>query len=794
MSAVLDSRPGGQAKEADVTSKLAFSKKLQAVTNRIHSTTNIDEIMLDVTRDICQLFDADRLTIYTLSEDGSAIVSKVKSGLNSFKDIKLPLSESSIAGCAALNRRFMSIKDVYDDAELKTFSPNLTFLKAVDQRTGYRTKQMMVAPVVGGDGGGELLGVIQVINHLPGTPFAQLAEEGLVELAKTLAIAFRVRQQIPGQIKSKFEYLIVDNVISEAELELATRAARKKNKNVEDILIDEFQVKPAALGGALGKYFGVPYEPYKPDRIKPLDLLKNLKRDYVESANWIPIEDTKEGLIVMTTDPEHVKSSRVVDNIFPKQKPVYRICTARDFQQTVTQFFGGGADGQVATEDIGDLLSSLDDDAEPGEIGNDDASAAADNELVKLVNKIIIDAYNQGASDIHIEPMPGKSKTGIRFRKDGTLAPYIEVPASYRNALVARLKIMCDLDISEKRKPQDGKIKFKKYGPLDIELRVATIPTTGGVEDVVMRILAAGEPIPLDKLGLTTANKNNLVAAVSKPYGLFFVCGPTGSGKTTTLHSVLGSLNTPDTKIWTAEDPVEITQKGLRQVQVNKKVIDFAVVMKAFLRADPDIIMVGEMRDAETTHIGIEASLTGHMVFATLHTNSAPEAIIRLLDMGMDPFNFADALVGILAQRLAKRLCGKCKEPYTPDQEELKSFMHEFTHDLRQSERWKKDSAGEAKKLYDYWLKEYGKDGKLTFYRAKGCDTCGGGGYKGRVGLHELLVASDPVKKLIQEKARVAEIFVKAVEDGMSTLKMDGMEKVMMGLTDMKQVRAVCIK
>ncbi len=795
MSAVLDTRAGAQPREADVTSKLAFSKKLQAVTNRIHSTTNIDEIMLDVTRDICQLFDADRLTIYTLSEDGSAIVSKVKSGLNSFKDIKLPLSESSIAGCSALNRRFMNIKDVYDDAELKTFSPNLTFLKAVDQRTGYRTKQMMVAPILGGEGGGDLLGVIQVINHLPGTPFAPLAEEGLVELTKTLAIAFRVRQQIPGQIKSKFEYLIIDNVISEAELELATRAARKKNKNVEDILIDEFQVKPQALGAALGKYFGVPYEPFKPDRIKPIDLLKNLKRDYVESANWLPIEDTKEGLIVMTTDPEHVKSSRVVDNIFPKQKPVYRICTARDFQQTVAQFFGGGGvDGQVDSGNIDDILGSLDDDAEPGEIGSDDASAAADNELVKLVNKIIIDAYNQGASDIHIEPMPGKSKTGIRFRRDGSLAPYIEVPASYRNALVARLKIMCDLDISEKRKPQDGKIKFKKYGPLDIELRVATIPTTGGVEDVVMRILAAGEPIPLDKLGLTTNNKNNLVAAVAKPYGLFFVCGPTGSGKTTTLHSVLGSLNNPDTKIWTAEDPVEITQKGLRQVQVNKKVIDFPAVMKAFLRADPDIIMVGEMRDAETTHIGIEASLTGHMVFATLHTNSAPEAIIRLLDMGMDPFNFADALVGILAQRLAKRLCGKCKEPYTPDQEEIKQFMQEFTTDLRQSERWKKDPGGEAKKLYDYWLKEYGKDGKLTFYRAKGCDTCGGSGYKGRVGLHELLVASDPVKKLIQEKARVAEIFVKAVEDGMSTLKMDGMEKVMMGLTDMKQVRAVCIK
>ena len=790
MSAVLEPKTGGAANVADMSSKLAFSKKLQAVMNRIHSTANIDEIMLDVTRDICQLFDADRLTIYILSEDDQSIVSKVKSGLNSFKDIKLPISENSIAGCCALNKRFMNIKDVYDDAELKSYSPNLAFLKAVDQRTGYRTKQMMVASILGGDSGNDLLGVIQVINHLQGIPFPQLAEEGMNELAKTLAIAFRVRQQIPGQVKSKFDHLVVDNVISEGELELATRTARRKNKNVEDILIDEFQVKASAIGAALAKFFGVEYEPFKSDRIKPIDLLRNLKKDYAETSNWLPIEDSKAGLLVMTTDPEHVKSSRIVENIFPKLKPVYKVCTGRDFTMTLNQFFG--EDG-MTSEDIGDLLSTMDDEGEAGEIGSDEVSAAADNELVKLVNKIIVDAYNQGASDIHIEPMPGKGKTGVRFRKDGTLANYIEVPASYRSALTARLKIMCDLDISEKRKPQDGKIKFKKYGPLDIELRVATIPTAGGVEDVVMRILAAGEPIPLDKLGLTSKNKDNLVKAVSKPYGLFFVCGPTGSGKTTTLHSVLGSLNTPDTKIWTAEDPVEITQKGLRQVQVNRKVIDFPTVMKAFLRADPDIIMVGEMRDAETTHIGIEASLTGHLVFATLHTNSAPEAITRLLDMGMDPFNFADALIGILAQRLAKRLC-KCKEAYTPDAEELKQFMNEYTNDLRQTEPWKKDPQGEAKKLYDYWLKEYGKDGKLTFFRAKGCDTCGGTGYKGRVGLHELMVASEAVKKQVQEKARVADIFVKSVEEGMTTLKMDGMEKVMMGVTDMKQVRAVAIK
>ena len=360
--------------------------------------------------------------------------------------------------------------------------------------------------------------------------------------------------------------------------------------------------------------------------------------------------------------------------------------------------------------------------------------------------------------------------------------------------MVTRLKIMCDLDISERRKPQDGKIKFKKYGPLDIELRVATIPSAGGVEDVVMRILAGGEPIPMDKLGLTPHNKERIESTITKPYGLFYVCGPTGSGKTTTLHSILKYLNKPDTKIWTVEDPVEITQKGLRQVQVNKKAgIDFALIMRAFLRADPDIIMVGESRDKETVSMGVEASLTGHLVFSTLHTNSAPESIIRLLDMGMDPFNFADALIGILAQRLAKKLCD-CKESYAPEGSELKRFLAEYTEELRHSKSWKADYEGETQKLLDHWVESYGSDGQLKFYRSKGCTKCGNTGYKGRIGLHELLIADDGIKKLIQERARVAEIFSAAVETGMRTLKMDGMEKIMLGMTDLKMVRQVCIK
>jgi len=792
MSTVFDAKPQASQNLADISSKLEYQKQLQSVTNRIHATNNIDEIMLELGQDICSLLGADRLTVYALSDDRASIVSKVKTGLTSFKDLKLPINEQSIAGFVAQTRGMINIRDVYDENELRGLSPQLRFLKEVDKRTGYRTKQMLVAPIVDA-ATTELVGVLQAINTKHGQPFPPLAEEGMANLCETLAIAFKQRQKPQTLVRGRYDALVANAVLSAEEMELALRSARRKGLDIEAVLLDEFQVKPQAIGQALSAFFGVPYEPLKMDRIKPLDLLKNLKRDFLESSLWAPVEDTKDGLIVITKDPERVRASRVVSNIFPKHRIVYRVTTAREFAATLDQFFGGEL---VDNSSIGDLLSDMGDATEEEAGGNDDVSLAADNELVKLVNKVIIDAYNQGASDIHIEPYTGKGKTEIRLRKDGSLVPYISVPASYRNAIAARLKIMCDLDISEKRKPQDGKIKFRKFGPLDIELRVATIPSAGGVEDIVMRILAAGEPIPIDKLGLSGRNLKNLKDTVSKPYGLFFVCGPTGSGKTTTLHSVMGYLNTPDTKIWTAEDPVEITQKGLRQVQMNPKAgLTFATAMRAFLRADPDIIMVGEMRDEETTSIGIEASLTGHLVFATLHTNSAPESIIRLLDMGMDPFNFSDALLGVLAQRLAKRLCAKCKQPRVAGQDEVKLLLEEYCQELKNTDTWKRDAKAAYETIYREWAKTFADEkGQFTLYAPVGCEACSGTGYKGRVGLHELLLGTDQIKKLIQEHSRVAEILAAALNEGMRTLKQDGVEKVLQGTTDMHQVRAVCIK
>ncbi|MFP4088157.1 MAG: GspE/PulE family protein [Desulfobacteraceae bacterium] len=442
----------------------------------------------------------------------------------------------------------------------------------------------------------------------------------------------------------------------------------------------------------------------------------------------------------------------------------------------ISLFFDlSGKEMFIGSGSIEDILGQLNAPEEEGEEEERGRMSENDSAVVQLINKMIVDAYSRNASDIHIEPRQGKASAVVRFRIDGACQAYQAIPHTYKRAVVSRIKIMSDLDISERRLPQDGKIKFSKFAPLDIELRVATIPTTGQNEDVVMRILSANKPMPLKAMDMSQRDYDALINMITLPYGIVLVVGPTGSGKTTTLHAALHYINTPEKKIWTAEDPVEITQEGLRQVQVYPKIgFDFAKAMRSFVRADPDVIMVGEMRDRETMTTGIEASLTGHLVFSTLHTNSAPETITRLLDMGMDPFNFADALLGVLAQRLARTLCPQCKERYHPSREEYDTLARTYG------------------KGFEQLGIEYGDD--FYLYRPRGCPECNKTGYAGRTALHELLVGTDRIKQLIQSRARIKDILNQAVADGMTTLMQDGIRKVCQGVTDFAQVRSVCIR
>jgi type II secretory ATPase GspE/PulE/Tfp pilus assembly ATPase PilB-like protein len=443
-------------------------------------------------------------------------------------------------------------------------------------------------------------------------------------------------------------------------------------------------------------------------------------------------------------------------------------------------------DGDDANKLLATLEQAQAQDVAAGD--DDDASIEqSDNSLVRLINSMIMEAQAQRVSDIHIECQPGREKVKIRFRKDGQMRPYMELPHTYRNALLARLKIMCELDISERRKPQDGKINFGKFVQgQKLELRVATIPTYAGLEDAVLRLLASAKPIPLDNLNLSPENLRLIKEAMQKPYGMILCVGPTGSGKTTTLHSALGYINVPERKIWTAEDPIEITQPGLRQVQVNPKIDwTFAKALRAFLRADPDVIMVGEIRDKETAQIAIESSLTGHLVLSTLHTNSAAETVTRLVDMGMDPFNFADSLLAVLAQRLVRRLCTSCREPREAAAEEVQELLLDYMHAFHEAPK-----APEADDVLKDWMERFGNDSKLTLYRSVGCNHCDNTGYRGRAGIHELLTVTRSMRGHIQTGTRSDELQRAALGDGMRTLRQDGIEKVLAGITSIEEVRA----
>jgi type II secretory ATPase GspE/PulE/Tfp pilus assembly ATPase PilB-like protein len=501
--------------------------------------------------------------------------------------------------------------------------------------------------------------------------------------------------------------------------------------------------------------------------------LAKLKIPFLRNNHWVPLRKEDDKILIAIDNPNDLQRVGEIRSLFQGKALQFCVTLRKDIQDFISLF----SQDSKETAGIDSILQQLKEE----EIEIEEAESGVgeeDSAVVQLVNKIILDACARGASDIHIEPYPGKENTEVRIRVDGACSIYQTIPFSYRNAIVSRIKIMADLDIAERRKPQDGKIKFKKYGGKDIELRVATVPTAGGLEDVVLRVLAAGDPIPLDKIGFARSNFDRFVDCITQPYGIIFVCGPTGSGKTTTLHSALSYINKTDTKIWTAEDPVEITQRGLRQVQVKPKIgFDFAAAMRSFLRADPDVIMVGEMRDKETTAIGIEASLTGHLVLSTLHTNSAPESITRLLDMGMDPFNFADAVLCILAQRLVRTLCRDCKQAGHPSREQFDELVREY-------------GDGDA---FPAGLGLAYTDA-LTLNHAVGCKFCNNTGYAGRMGIHELLIGTDPMKKLIQTKAPMERIRDQAIQDGMSTLKQDGIEKIFAGDCDLLQVRKVCIK
>ena len=581
---------------------------------------------------------------------------------------------------------------------------------------------------------------------------------------------------------SKYDYLLRKKLVTTDQLQQAFALAKKLNKSVEFVLIENNKISKQEIGKSFSLFYDTKFRDYDASFTVPVELLTNLKKAFLLNEYWVPMSWDKEGVEVLVDDPRDLNKTDNIKTLMKTNRINFTVAIREDIEQYIRHFFdkdhASAGDVKAVTQSVDDFNLIPDVAFEEEEEERDleeEAYDEASGKIVKLVDQVIIAAYRNNASDIHIEPSSITKSTTIRLRLDGVCQEYMKVPNSMVRGIISRVKIMSNLDIAERRMPQDGKIKFRRKGVPTFELRVATLPTQGGYEDVVMRILASAGAMQMDEMGMTERNTKVMKRIVAKPYGLILAVGPTGSGKTTSLHAILSYINKPGIKIWTAEDPIEITQAGLRQVEVKPKIgLDFARVMRAFLRADPDVIMIGEMRDEETASIGIEASLTGHLVFSTLHTNSAPETVTRLLDMGLNPLNFSDAFLGVLAQRLTRRLCKECREEYPLTKDEFEMIYVDY-----------------GEKFWDKTGIKYDPD--MTLFKPVGCEACSKSGYRGRMGIHELMEGTPRIKLMIKKQANTELLFGQAMKEGMETLRQDGIKKVFKGLTDMAEVRRVCI-
>ncbi|MFA6286272.1 MAG: ATPase, T2SS/T4P/T4SS family [Opitutaceae bacterium] len=596
-------------------------------------------------------------------------------------------------------------------------------MMSMAQTTGFEVRSMLTVPLKTN----VVIGAIQLLNKEPAAETdCQFSDQDLALLQEVAEYSSSLLQrmqdpkhQLNADDTAKFIARLTDHP-------LVTKA--------EEITIEDNLVE--AIGDAIIRREGIfPHKRLSPNSVAVLmtNPLDYAKREAFQQATELIIEEI------------HVASATLIESL-----------TKKHFK---TDSKTGTGEGDIDISKVADVITNAYTADGAGEISAAELESEDSAPIIQLTNRIIEDAYICGASDIHIEPQ--EKELIVRYRIDGLCQEKLRLPRQVANGLVTRLKIMCNLDIAERRLPQDGRIVFKKYTKknIDIDLRVATGPMNHG-EKVVMRILdKTKSTLPLPALGFSEENLAKYRECIRQPYGMILHCGPTGSGKSMTLYSALGEVNTPDVNIQTAEDPIEYTLAGINQMQMSRAIgLTFARALRCYLRMDPDIILVGEIRDEETAQIAVEAALTGHLLVSTLHTNDAPSTIARIGEMGVEPFNISASLVCVCAQRLLRRVCKNCKQPYEP--------------------------AGREKDIME---KALGWSGQIFKANPQGCPMCNGTGYKGRVGIHELMINNEELTEGINKEVEVAVLKRIAMKNGMKTLHQDSMLKVKMGLTTVEE-------
>ncbi len=595
------------------------------------------------------------------------------------------------------------------------------FMASMAKTTGFEVRSMLTVPLKANT----VIGAIQVLNkELAAGTDGEFTDKDLLLLKEVAEYSSALLQRM---LDPKYQLSADDTakfIAKLTDLPLVTK--------IEEVEVDEKLI--TTVGDAMIRREGI--FPHKSCGEKAVAVLMTNPLDYAKREAF--------------TQATELSIEEV------------RVVSATLFEALIKKFFKESKAGPDNV-DVGAAMEKVSEaysvDEKAVEMSAADMESEDSAPIIQMTNRIIEDAYIQGASDIHIEPM--EKELLIRYRIDGLCQEKLRLPKQAANALVTRLKIMCNLDISERRLPQDGRIVFKRYTKknMDIDLRVATGPMKDG-EKVVMRILDKQKStLPLPMLGFSDENLAKYRECIRQPYGMILHCGPTGSGKSMTLYSALGEVNTPDVNIQTAEDPIEYTLAGINQMQMSRAIgLTFARALRCYLRMDPDIILVGEIRDEETAGIAVEAALTGHLLVSTLHTNDAPSTVARIGEMGVEPFNISASLVCVCAQRLLRRVCKACKMPFEPE--------------------------GREKDLME---KAIGWSGQIFKANPQGCPTCGGTGYKGRVGIHELMVNSEELTEAINKEVEVAGLKRIAMKNGMKTLHQDSILKVKMGLTTIEE-------
>ena len=737
--------------------KLEMEQAFNSFLMGLHNADKYQDAANLIKSKLLTFIEAERFTIYQNDLKSDSIISKTKKG-EEFQEIKLLRSTSSIAGYVALSHKSLMIKDAYDKSELQAIDPDLRFEWHFDRENGYKTKSMIVVPIKWGD---VLLGVLQIINHKNG----QFSTRDF-NYAKLLAEAIAQKLRYDAQATSgPFEYLIQNDKITLEQLKEAEAKARNLGTDVAGVLLTKRLASLSDIAYSLERYYQVPFVGF--NSIKPMDknLMQGLNLRYLAEQHWAPIERNGNEITILIDDPSNSQKILEISHILHAESYKFCVGMVRDILKYIENKSQSDDKTKSSFEDLDKQIQELD-----KNIHKVNSLNESNFIIVEFVDQLIIHAFDKGASDIHIEPRPNNEAAIIRLRIDGICQDLGIIPNNVLSHIIARIKILGALDIADHRLPQDGKITLE-YGEIKIELRVVVVPTIFG-ESAVLRILPYNNVMPFERLDFSERNTQMIKQAIKNRIGIFFVVGATGSGKTTTLHSLLSYISTPSKKFFTIEDPVEITQDLIQQVQVKNKIgLTFAEALHMLLRADPDVIMVGEVRDQETGEMAVHASLTGHLVFSTLHANSAPLGISRLIDLGIKPVNFADSLLGILSQSLVRRLCTKCKKSELITEEEYQSIRDQYGDEC-------------------FPELHISLENTLIFH-AKGCKSCSMSGYQGRIAIHEVLLVNDKLKYCLRQSADLNEIKEIATQAGMRTMKQDAIKKVLQGKIDLKQALSV---